>query len=143
MWPDRRSQAAESAGVKSRRPAPWTPRGIAYRDRVTEPRCSFCQAPDPVGEYPVGVGISTTSPVSGRTDDRGDAPWAACAACAQLVDGDRFGDLLERSLAQAPEPATGRSDPLYGFAKASLREQRADLFAQVAVSHGPRRPLGG
>jgi|GEM_PF-5650970 len=110
---------------------------------MTEPRCSFCQAPEPVGEYPVSAVISTTSPVSGRTDDRGDGPWAACEACAELVDGDRFGDLLERSLAQAPEPSAGRSDPLYGFAKASLREQRADLFAQVALSHGRRRALGG
>lgn len=110
---------------------------------MTEPRCSFCQAPDPVCEYPVSAAVSTTSPVSGRTDDRGDGPWAACGACTELVDDDRFGDLLERSLAQAPEPAAERSDPLYGFAKASLREQRADLFAQVAVNHGPRRPLGG
>ncbi|WP_380167805.1 hypothetical protein [Jannaschia sp. R86511] len=108
---------------------------------MPDTRCDFCDASDPVGEYPVSAPVATTSPVSGRTDDRGDRPWAACQACADLVDADRFGDLLERSLAFAPEPAADRSDPLYGFAKASLREQRADLFAQVALVHGPRRPL--
>ncbi|MFC5381635.1 hypothetical protein [Aquipuribacter nitratireducens] len=107
------------------------------------PTCDFCQAADAVCEYPVSTGIATTSPVSGRADDRGTRPWAACEACAELVDGDRFGELLERSLAVAPRPDVAGSDPLFGFAKASLREQRADLFAQVALSHGPRRPLGG
>ncbi|WP_336923519.1 hypothetical protein [Aquipuribacter sp. SD81] len=110
---------------------------------MTPTRCAFCLAADAVAEYPVSTAISTTSPVSGRTVDHGTRPWPACGSCADLVDGDRFGDLLERSLALAPRPDADPSDPLAGFARASLREQRADLFAQVALSHGPRRPLGG
>lgn len=110
---------------------------------VSPSRCDFCDVAEPVCEYPVSTAVATTSPVTGRTDDRGDRPWAACETCAALVDADRFGDLLERSLAQAPERGLDRSDPMYGFAKASLREQRADLFAQVALAHGKRRPLGG
>ncbi|WP_440901287.1 hypothetical protein [Actinosynnema sp.] len=109
---------------------------------MTEPACAFCHAGVAVAEYPVTAPVATTSPVSGRTEDHGTRPWAACATCADLVDADRFGDLLERSLALAPRPDDGPPDALHGFARASLREQRADLFAQVALAHGPRRPLG-
>lgn len=106
-------------------------------------RCDFCGAPNPVCEYPVAQAISAASPATGRTLDYGDRAWAACETCAALVDTDRFGDLLERSLQAAPSPPGDPSDPLAGFARAGLREQRAELFAQVAVSHGPRRPLAG
>lgn len=106
-----------------------------------DPRCDFCDASDPAWEYPVDVQVRTTSPVSGRTFDYGDRPWAACDVCAALIDEDRFGDLLERSLDAARRPEASPSDPLYGFGRAAMREQKAELFAQVATSHGPRRPL--
>lgn len=104
--------------------------------------CDFCSAAEAVWQYPVTADIATTSQLSGRTFDYGRRPWVACDTCALTIDEDRFGDLLEHSLRHAPRlKDVPEGDPRHGVAMAAMRSQRADLYAQFATSHGPRRPL--
>jgi hypothetical protein len=71
-------------------------------------------------------------------------PWAACDSCADLIDADCFGDLLDRSIHHGPQLhmrllPTG----VARAATAAMRAVKAEIYAAIASQHGPRQQIRG
>ena len=103
--------------------------------------CDFCNAPGPEWEYPVSGQITTTSPLTGRPLGYGDEPWAACSLCAAMIDEQRYGDLLERTIRLGPKPGTEFDRPHAEIGNQAIREQKAELYAAFSILRGPRQQV--
>ena len=83
--------------------------------------------------------ITTTSPLTGRPLDYGDEPWAACSLCAAMIDKQRYGDLMERTIKLGPKPGTEFDRPGAEIGNRAIREQKAELYAAFSIFRGPRQ----
>jgi hypothetical protein len=103
--------------------------------------CDFCGARRPAWEFPMSGGDDTGTSI-GRVTVLVADPWAACDACADLIDADRFGDLLDRSMRNGPPLNLGlMSTEMISAATTAARALKAQMYAAIANQHGPRHPI--
>lgn len=113
-------------------------------------RCDFCLAPDPIWDYPAAGGPALPN---GPFDALADDGYAACAACAELIEAGNWPTLtawiVEQQPIHVPEGTSitenGRSGVVRYPGDRDHRMQRAALavitFVTARDFAGPRKPL--
>jgi hypothetical protein len=80
--------------------------------------------------------IRATTPAGSQVDLEDE--WAACDACAELIEAADYAGLIERTLDADPVPRGMEGDPRI---RELLRPMKAELYSAFAIRRGKRRPI--